>query len=40
MNLQRIVNPFLIVYDEGTNLFAVYDALQKRKKGFITLANL
>jgi len=35
MNLQRIINPFLTVFDEGINLFFVYEALQKRKKGFI-----
>ena len=35
MNLQRIINPFLTLFNEGINLFFVYEALQKRKKGFI-----
>ncbi len=35
MNLQRIINPFLTVFDEGLYPFSVYETLQKRKKGFI-----
>ena len=35
MNLQRIINPFLIVFDEGLHSFFVYKALQKRKERFI-----
>ena len=40
MNLQRIRNPFKTVFDEGINLFSVYEALQKReKKGLLYVAN-
>ncbi len=35
MNLQRIINPFLTVFDEGLYPFSVYETLQKREKGFI-----
>lgn len=35
INLQRIINPFLIVFDKGINPFPVYQELQKRKKAFI-----
>jgi hypothetical protein len=35
MNLQRTINPFLTVFDEGLYPFSVCGALQKRKKGFI-----
>ena len=35
MNLQRIKNPFLTIFDEGIYPFFVYEVLQKRKKGFI-----
>ena len=40
MNLQRIINPFLTVFDEVINPFFVYQALQKRKKGLLYVANL
>ena len=35
INLQRIKYPFKTIFDEGINPFFVYEALQKRKKGFI-----